>query len=276
MVPGGTDSTPIYRSNHRVLCAIAGLDPTGGAGIAADLRAFAAHGGWGTAVVTALTLQDERGVQALRPVEAATVAAQVGTALRTQPAALKVGMLATLEVLEAVAGALDDAGAPPLVLDPVLAASAGGLLLEERALPALAARLAPHTTLLTPNLPEAARLLGLGAIPEGGPLEAARALRALGWQAVLLKGGHGAGETCVDHLVEAGGEHAFSRARVPGPPLRGTGCTLSAAIAARLGAGEPLAAAVRGAGDWLHDLIVQASASGSGRLLPLPPAARGQ
>lgn len=246
-----------------MLCTLAGLDPTGGAGIAADLRTFAAHGGWGTAVVTAIALQDEEGVRAVHPVDPEVLRAQLQAALLAGPAALKVGMLATRELLEAAADVLDEHGAPPLVLDPVLAAGAGGALLEAEALPALSERLAPHTTVLTPNLPEAARLLGLDELAQGSEVEAAHALRELGWSAVLLKGGHGAGTTCVDRLVTATGEQAFERPRVPGPTLRGTGCTLASAIAANLAAGVELEEAVRAAGDWLHGEIARAHASGS-------------
>lgn len=257
----------MYRSNHRVLCAIAGLDPTGGAGIAADLRTFAALGGWGMAVVTAVTVQDEAGVHAVRPLAGALVADQLRRALGGNPLALKVGMLATREVLEAVAGVFDEAGAAPLVLDPVLAAGAGGRLLEPPAVGRLVERFGPHATVVTPNLPEAAELLGLDAIPPEDALEAARALRARGWQAVLLKGGHGAGPQSVDHLVGPDGEHCFERTRIAGPTLRGTGCTLASAIAAGLAVGEPLRSAVGLAGDWLHARIAEAQAAGHGHLL---------
>lgn len=250
-----------------MLCTIAGLDPTGGAGIAADLRTFAALGGWGTAVVTAIALQDEGGVRAVHPVAPDAVRDQLRAALARYPAALKTGMLATANLLAAVADVLDAAEVPPLVVDPVLAAGAGGALLEDAALAGLAERLAPHATLLTPNLPEAARLLDRAAIAPGEERAAATALLELGWQAVLLKGGHGQGATCIDHLVGPEGAQAFSRPRLAGPTLRGTGCTLASAIAAHLGRGMPLADAVEGAGDWLHEQIARAHAAGARTLL---------
>ncbi len=243
--------------------------------MAADLRTFAAHGGFGTAVVTALTAQDEAGVQSVEPVQPALVGAQLRSALATGPSALKTGMLATRGILEAIAEILAEGLAeglgteptPPLVVDPVLVAGTGGRpLLEEEAVDLLAPRLAPYAALLTPNLPEAARLLGRSSIEAGDEPEAGRALLSRGWRAVLLKGGHGRGATAVDLLFTEDGEHGFERERLPGPTVHGTGCALSAAIAARLGRGEGLVEAVGGAGDWLHGRIAAALATGAGRL----------
>ena len=172
-------------------------------------------------------------------------------------------MLANESVLGAVADALDEAGAPPLVLDPVLTAGAGGTLLSPGALADLAGRLARHTTLLTPNRPEAARLLGLPRIESGAEAEATAALRAQGWQAVLLKGGHGEGPEVVD-LLDADGTHtSFSHERVPGGPFHGTGCALSSALAAHLAQGVSLPEACTRAVDWVQRLIRRAAADGS-------------
>ncbi len=274
-----------------MLCTIAGLDPTSGGGLAADLRTFAAHGGWGTAVLTAVTAQDEGGVRAVRPEDPQAIRTQLQAALAMAPGALKTGMLATRAVLEAIAGILDEtwgdaAQRPPLVVDPVLAAGRGGIpLLEAAAIPRLAPRLGPHAALLTPNLPEAACLLGHREIAPGEEAAAAVALRAQGWAAVLLKGGHGRGGTCRDVFCEARGERVFERPRLLGSDgrpadLRGTGCALSAAIAARLGLGEPLVAAVEAAGDDLHAAIAEAARSGSTRWVfrtgTLPPDRRGR
>jgi len=278
-----------------MLCTIAGLDPSGGAGIAADLRTFAAHGGWGTAVLTAVTAQDKGGVHALWAEPPERIRAQLRAALRAAPRALKTGMLATRAALEAIADVLDEVldgvpqdERPPLVVDPVLAAGRDGTaLLEAAALAHLTPRLGPHATLLTPNLPEAAELLERIEIPPGEEREAAEALRARGWRAVLLKGGHGTGSTCRDVLAEPGGSTVFERPRVSpaatngqgaglhGTDLHGTGCALSAAITARLAHGETLTVACQAAGDWLHALIEQAVRDGSDRLAPrtrtLPP-----
>jgi len=247
------------------LCTIAGLDPTGGAGIAADLRTFAAHGAWGIAVVAAITVQDDSGVRRVEPIEPALVAEQLRIALGQGPAAVKLGMLATAEIVGVVAGSLGTY-AGPVVLDPVLAASAGGALLAAAGVDRLLEALGPRTTLLTPNLPEAARLLGRPALRDGDALGAARALHAMGWKAVLLKGGHGEGGRCVDHLVAEGGERSFARARIPGPTLRGTGCALASALAACLAAGASPAEAAESAGKWLHARIVLARAAGHERV----------
>ena len=243
------------------LCTIAGSDPTGGAGLQGDLRTFAAHGGHGTGIVTAITVQDERGVSDLSAVDAALVRAQLDVVLTGQdrPRALKIGMLAQGATLHAVADAFDRHGAPPLVVDPVLSAGAGGTLLAESALPALTARLAPHAVLLTPNLPEAARLLGREAIGAGEEVNAAEALRALGWRSVLLKGGHGEGRTVRDVFVDPDGTQEIVHPRVAGGPFHGTGCALSAAIAARLGRGELLRTAIPAASGYVHRLVEHAA-----------------
>ncbi|MDF1699641.1 MAG: bifunctional hydroxymethylpyrimidine kinase/phosphomethylpyrimidine kinase, partial [Planctomycetota bacterium] len=179
-----------------MLCTIAGFDPTGSAGWGVDLAVFEALGCRGRAVVTADTEQGPAGVLAVEPKKPASVARELGRVLaEDDPAALKTGMLATAGIVDAVAAALAAAAPRPLVVDPVLAAGAGGDLLEAAAIPTLAARLGPHATLRTPNRPEAARLLGLEAIDDAET--AAQALRAAGWAAVLLKDGHGTGPDVV-------------------------------------------------------------------------------
>ena len=264
----------MYRLDYLPLCTIAGSDPTGGAGLQADLRVFAAHGGHGTAIATAITVQDRGGVREVAPMSGALVRAQADTVLGSvRPAALKIGMLAEASILAAVADALDEFGAPPLVVDPVLTAGAGGSLLTEDAIDALRGRLARHTTLLTPNLPEAARLLGRPPIATGEEEEVTAALRAQGWSAVLLKGGHGEGPEVVDVLDAGAGVLRFARPRIDGGPFHGTGCALSAAIAVQLGRGATLARAVEAAGDWMHALLTRAAADGSWILphLAVPP-----
>lgn len=264
----------MHRSNHRVLCTIAGFDPTGSAGWGVDLAVFEALGCRGRAVVTAETEQGSAGVLAVEPKKPASVASELTRVLAEDaPAALKTGMLATAGIVDAVAATLAAAAARPLVVDPVLAAGAGGALLEDAAIPALAARLGPHATLLTPNRPEAARLLGLEAIEDAE--DAAQALRAAGWDAVLLKDGHGAGPEVVDVLATASGTLRYRRPRLPGGNVRGTGCALAAAIAGWLARGTPLPEAVERAGDWLHRLIAEAHASARPtldvRAVRLPP-----
>jgi hydroxymethylpyrimidine/phosphomethylpyrimidine kinase len=217
------------------LCTIAGSDPTGGAGLQGDLKTFAAHRAVGTAVVTAVTVQGRHGVARVEPVSPALVAEQLAVVLaEVRPAGLKTGMLWSAGTIAAVADALADRGGAALVVDPVLVATAGGSLLQPEALPALLERLLPLADLVTPNLPEAAQLLGRPVIEPGAMEDAALALLDLGPAAVLLKGGHG------------------------------TGCALAASLAARLARGEPLARAVEGAKDYVWRALGSAAARGPG------------
>jgi hydroxymethylpyrimidine/phosphomethylpyrimidine kinase len=252
------------------LCTIAGSDPTGGAGLQGDLKTFAAHGVRGTAVITAVTVQGMRGVARVAVLPADLVAAQLKVVFdEVRPRALKTGMLADVATLRAVAAALRGGPPIPRVIDPVLAASAGGDLLAADALPALRELLLPLATVLTPNLPEAARLLDVERISDAESEEAARALLDLGPEAVLLKGGHGSGVEALDVLATRDGIVRFGLPRLAGIDPHGTGCALSAALAARLGRGEPLAAAVRAAKAYVHRAI---AASRGGPLVHAVPA----
>ena len=254
-----------------MLCTIAGLDPTHGAGIDADGRTFEAHGCLWTAIVTAETEQDERGVQAVRPADRARLLAAIRAVLggATPPAAIKTGLLPTAEVMEVVGGALGEGPARPLVVDPVIWAGVGGRLMEERGIEALATHLAPHAQLVTPNLPEAARLLGRDPARPPPAAAAAQALLGHGWRAVLVKGGHEPqGATVVDVLATPQGLRRYVRPRVDVGPVRGTGCTLAAAIACHLAAGASLAQAVSAAGDWLNAVLQATAQTGTGHLDP--------
>ena len=238
-------------SRPPVVLSIAGSDPSGGAGLQADLVTFAAHGLLGQGVVTALTVQSTRGVLAVHPVEPALVRAQLDALLEVEaPAAVKLGMLACAETVQTVAERLasDDLGAVPVVLDPVLAATRGPELLAAGGLEALRAALLPRVDVLTPNLDEAASLLGR---PVGEvllrPEAACRALAALGPRAVLLKGGHAGGATSEDLLFCDDAWLRLAADRVDTPNDHGTGCALASALAARLARGEELRAAARGA-----------------------------
>jgi len=238
----------------RVL-AIAGSDSSGRAGLQADLATLAAHGVEGRSVVTAVTAQGDNGVTAVHVVPPAMVEAQLAAALAGEGVdAVKVGMLASAATIEVVARALRPLTGVPVVVDPVLAASAGGVpLLPEEAWLTLRERLFPLATLVTPNLLEAERLSGLAVDGDPGRLAACRELARAGC-AVLLKGGHDAGETLVDILVVGGEVHRFEHPRLA-RATRGTGCTLSSAIAARLAGGDPLAVAVRGGIDHVQSRI---------------------
>jgi len=249
----------------RCALSIAGSDPTGGAGLQLDLRVFQAHGVHGMAVPTALTVQDTRRVHRVLPAFPNVVAEQLATLLSdVRPDAIKVGMLATDDVVIRVAQLLERCDAPRVV-DPVLAASDGSLLLERRAWGNLLARIVPGATLVTPNLAEAELLTG-----SSSPEKAASALREYGAHAVLVKGGHASGPPD-DYLLDASGGRWLRGTRRGEGPVHGTGCALSAAIAARLARGEPLEAAITLAKRFLEEAIARAEALGAGaRLLVLP------
>lgn len=224
---------------------IAGTDPSGGAGIQADLKVFHSLGVYGGSVITAIVVQNTLGVKAVRPLEAALVGAQI-ECLREDlpPRAVKIGMLATAENVRAVAERLEGIGAP-VVVDPVLASSSGAALLDGDGRHALIRHLAPRTTLLTPNLAEAACLLGRDTLDAVEMPAAAEALLELGPEAVLLKGGHARGDECRDFFASRSGDRRWlvsPRQRVT--HTHGTGCTLSSAIASFLAHGQPLGPAV--------------------------------
>jgi len=229
-----------------IALTIAGSDSSGGAGIQADLKTFSAFGVYGASAITALTAQNTRGVTGVEPVAASFVVAQIEAVLADlDVGAIKTGMLANAGIVEAVARCLRAAQRRPLVVDPVMVATSGDLLLEADAVETIKRQLIPLANLITPNLPEAAWLLG--AKPAGDDAQAiehAKALHALGCGAVLLKGGHGAGETAVDILCDGEGVERFVRPRIDTPHSHGTGCTLSAAIAALLAQGVALREAV--------------------------------
>lgn len=234
-------------SRTAIALTIAGSDSSGGAGIQADLKTFCAFGVYGASVVTALTAQNTRGVQGIETVSAAFVAEQLRSVLSDlDVGAVKTGMLANADIVTTVANALRSSAPRPLVVDPVMVATSGDVLLAAEAVSAVRQALLPLATLITPNLPEAAILLGAKqAASEGQMVSQGQALlAAVGCQAVLMKGGHGVGDAALDVLVSASGVERFTRPRVATPHSHGTGCTLSAAIAALLAQGVVLAEAV--------------------------------
>lgn len=226
---------------------IGGSDPTGGAGIQQDLRTFASLGVWGLSAITAVTVQSTTGVSAVDGIDPQTVEAQIdAVAADIGIDAAKTGMLGSADVVYAVARAVRDNGIGPLVVDPVMAATSGGTLLADDAVQALVAELLPLATLVTPNAGEAERLTGVVVDSVSAQIEAARALRARGAAAVLVKGGHVRGERPVDVLVESDGEvHQIAGVWVDTTDTHGTGCVMSAAIAAGLATGLGLHASVR-------------------------------
>ncbi|SMD04820.1 bifunctional hydroxymethylpyrimidine kinase/phosphomethylpyrimidine kinase [Rhizobium sp. RU36D] len=226
--------------------SIAGSDPSGGAGIQADLKAFSARGVYGMAVITALTAQNTQGVSAVHPVPPDFVAEQIRMVFAdVRVDAVKIGMIANADIAEAVAAALSPHRGIPVVLDPVMIAKGGAALLDRHAVAALNGALLPLATLLTPNLPEAAALLGRAEAQNRAEMEEqARALLALGPAAVLVKGGHLAAQDSPDVLISAEGTSWLEAARVETRNTHGTGCTLSSALAAELAKGRsPLEAA---------------------------------
>jgi len=247
------------------LLTIAGSDSGGGAGIQADLKTFDAHGVYGMSAITALTAQNTREVRAVWAAPPDFVAAQIDAVFEDIGVdAVKIGMLADAELVRAVAGRLQaHAQKIPVVLDPVMIAKSGAALLEDAAVEALRDELIPLATLVTPNLPELERLTGLPARSEEERRSAAEDLARRG-PAVLAKGGHAEGTEVVDLLWSQGHWQRFVHPRIETTSTHGTGCTLSSAIAARLGRGEPLPAAVEGAIDWLQGAMAAAFPVGSG------------
>ena len=242
-----------------IALTIAGSDSGGGAGIQADLKTFSALGVYGASVITAVTAQNTRAVTAVEQVSPAMVGAQIDAVLDDLAVgAIKIGMLFSPGIIREVARRLD--GRIPVVLDPVMVAKSGDPLLQDDAVAALVTHLLPRATLLTPNLPEAARLLGAEQAHDTDTMEAqGEALCARGAGAVLMKGGHGGGPTCTDVLVVADTAPVLLEApRIATKNTHGTGCTLSAAIAAGLARGQKLEQAVRDAHAYLQSAIAAA------------------
>lgn len=250
-----------------VALTIAGSDSSGGAGIQADLKTFTALGVYGASVITALTAQNTRGVTGIMSVPAFFVASQIrAIASDLDVTAVKTGMLGNRNVVEAVAAALGEYHLGSLVIDPVMAATSGDSLMEPEALDVLRGMLLPRADLITPNIPEAARLLDVAPATTVEDMERqARALLGLGPHAVLVKGGHATGDRAVDILAIAGAVHVLDLPRVPIAGTHGTGCTLSAAITALLATNTPLLEAVRRAKEFVWHAIASASQRPVGR-----------
>lgn len=236
--------------------SIAGTDPSGGAGISADLKTFSALGAFGTVVVTAVVAQNTRGVQAVHQLDGAFVACQLETLLAdVHVDAVKIGMLGTAEVIRAVAGILRRHPLPYVVLDPVMVATSGDRLLAADAVAALRDELLPLVDLVTPNLPEASDLLGETEASDEVAMHAQLERLATLAPGVLLKGGHLGGDESVDLLRVDGRTTRLSAPRVATLNTHGTGCTLSAAVAALRPAAPDWETAVRGAKNYLSGAL---------------------
>ena len=239
---------------------IAGTDPSGGAGIQADLKTFSALGAYGTSVITALVAQNTRGVQSVYRIEPDFVAAQLTSVLSdVRIDTVKIGMLAEADIVETVAAQLARYPIPHIVLDTVMLAKSGDPLLAPDAVDSLRRYLLPRVALITPNLPEAAALLETSpAINETEMKQQGRALLALGCQAVLLKGGHLTDAESPDWLFTAAGEQRFTAPRIVTKNTHGTGCTLSAALAALRPRHHDWNSTLSEAKCWLSGALAQA------------------
>jgi hydroxymethylpyrimidine/phosphomethylpyrimidine kinase len=243
-----------------IALTIAGSDSSGGAGIQADLKTFAALGVFGASVITALTAQNTTGVSGIHQVPAEFVTAQIDAVFSDLAVgAVKIGMVAQRESIDAIAAGLTRWSPKHVVLDPVMVATSGDRLLAAEAVDALRTKLIPRASLITPNLPEAAALLDEPmATSEAAVEDQGKRLLAMGCQAVLIKGGHGQGAESIDYLIAAGGASALAAPRIATRNTHGTGCSLSSAIAAGLAKGEAMETAVRNAKAWISAAIASA------------------
>ncbi|WP_158380136.1 bifunctional hydroxymethylpyrimidine kinase/phosphomethylpyrimidine kinase [Candidatus Williamhamiltonella defendens] len=240
--------------------SIAGTDPSGGAGIQADLKTFSALGAYGTTVITSLVAQNTQGVQSVYPVSAEFVASQLDSVLSdVRIDSAKIGMLSQSDIIRVVADKIREYPIPWLVLDTVMVAKSGDTLLDEDAVVTLREMLLPLVSVITPNLPEAAVLLGCEpAEDESQMLQQGRNLLALGCQAVVMKGGHLPGALSPDWLITPARELRFDSPRVNTLHTHGTGCTLSAALAAKRPCCEDWSQTLQAAKAWLQQALMHA------------------
>jgi hydroxymethylpyrimidine/phosphomethylpyrimidine kinase len=252
-------------STTKVALTIAGSDSSGGAGIQADLKTFHAFGVFGTSALTAITVQNTLGVSDVHAVPLDVVRGQIeAVVVDMQPSACKTGMLATRELVETVAQCIRDYDLRNYVLDPVMVATSGARLLDADAQGAIVTELLPIAALVTPNLDEASILVGFDVRDVADMERAARALVAAGAAAALVKGGHMDGPALVDVFFDGAVMRHFHHERIATRNTHGTGCTLSAGIAAGLALGVSLPAAVERALDFVHRAIVLAPNLGRG------------
>jgi hydroxymethylpyrimidine/phosphomethylpyrimidine kinase len=243
-----------------IALTIAGSDSSGGAGIQADLKTFAALGVYGASVITALTAQNTSGVAGIHPVPADFVTAQIDAVFSDLAVkAVKIGMVAQLATVDAIVAGLKRWSPNHIVLDPVMVATSGDRLLAAEAVEALRTKLIPRASLVTPNLPEAAALLDEPVASSQAAIESqGRRLLSMGCRAALIKGGHGQGAESIDYLFSGNGIVALAAPRIATKNTHGTGCSLSSAIAAGLAKGEDLETAVRHAKVWISAAIAAA------------------
>jgi hydroxymethylpyrimidine/phosphomethylpyrimidine kinase len=243
-----------------IVLTIAGSDSSGGAGIQADLKTFAAFGVYGASVITALTAQNTQGVTGIHPVPTDFVTAQIDAVFGDLDVkAVKIGMVSERAVIEVIVAGLARWSPKQIVLDPVMVATSGNRLLVPDATEALRLKLIPRAVLITPNLPEAAALLDEQIASSESQIESqGKRLLAMGARAVLIKGGHGQGAESIDYLIRKDSVVALPAPRIATKNTHGTGCSLSSAIAAGLAKGDDLEAAVRNAKTWVTAAIAAA------------------
>ena len=248
-----------------VLLTVAGFDPSGGAGVVADIKTFTAFGCFATAAVTSLTYQNTTGVFGAAHQTAEAVRAQVLPIVEDfRIAGAKTGMLPTREIISEVARLFREEALPAPVVDPVVRSTSGFDLIDDEALEALKRELLPLARVVTPNIPEAERITGLSIGDEEGMRRAARRMREMGARAVLVKGGHLEGSVALDLLDDEGQTTTFHAARIETNATHGTGCTLAAGIAACLARGMTLEASVGAAKRFVTDAIRHAPRLGRG------------
>lgn len=249
----------------RIALTIAGSDSSAGAGIQADLKTFAAHGVYGTSVITAVTAQNTLGVTAFEALTSDIVTAQIeAVASDIPPQAVKTGMLANAAIVEAVAAAVQALDLPLLVVDPVMIAKSGARLLDDEALAAMKTELLRHAFLVTPNIPEAEALTGMTIRTDDDRREAARRIAGLGATAVVIKGGHLPASDIIDLLFEGQVFTEFRGERVAGRHTHGTGCTFASAVTAQLALGRSLQEAIPLAQRYVAGAIRHAPDLGQG------------
>ncbi|SEV89182.1 hydroxymethylpyrimidine/phosphomethylpyrimidine kinase [Chitinophaga sp. YR573] len=238
---------------------IAGSDSSGGAGIQADLKTFAALGCFGTSAITAITVQNTLGVTGIHPVPAAVVEGQIRAVLSDiKPSAIKIGMVHSADTVRAIVGVLKDYPGIPVILDPVMVSSSGRMLMEEETITVLQELLFPLVTLVTPNLDEAGILSGISLHTVDDMKAAAARILETGCNAVLVKGGHLSGSKLYDvYLDKSGLEHIITSNAIATNNTHGTGCTLSSAITAFLARGMELVAAIEQGSVYMHTAIEQ-------------------
>lgn len=244
---------------------IAGSDPSGGAGIQADIKTVTALGGYAATAITALTVQNTLGVSAVHPVEPAIIAAQIDAVMSDIGAdAIKIGMIGDVETATVIEKALSDHSDIPVVLDPVLIATSGDALAADGVAAFIRDRLTARAAIITPNIDEAAALTGMEITDRAAMIAAGDALVVLGAGAALIKGGHLSGDAVEDALVSKSGSRIFSNPRLQTMSTHGTGCTLASAIATGLAQGLPMQTAVKRAIDYVHKAIKTAPGYGGG------------